>query len=334
MESGSTFEEKLKISFQEGWMSKKLYHLLLIFYQEYKNALHDLLPVHYDGWFDSLLTLVREHDRTPFFFQPYHQKIRSPFDYYAFGNQFFKLLIDEKKSTILGKAHIEEVISSLARGENVIFLSNHQTEADPLALSVLLDTPYPGLVEDMIFVAGERVITDPLAIPFSMGRNLLCIYSKRHIDYPPGKKMEKQQHNKKTMMLMSLILKEGGKCIYVAPSGGRDRRNSQGEIEVARFDSQTIEMFYLMAQKAKTPTHFYPMALLTYDLFPPPETIQNELGEVRYAKRGPIHLAVGSSIDMEHFPGYDVPDKQVRRRARASHIWQLVVDGYQSLQNL
>ena len=43
----------------------------------------------------------------------------------------------------------------------------------------------------MIFVAGERVITDPLAIPFSMGSNLLCIYSKRYIDHPPEKKIEK-----------------------------------------------------------------------------------------------------------------------------------------------
>ncbi len=50
----------------------------------------------------------------------------------------------------------------------------------------------------MIFVAGERVITDPLAVPASMGRNLLCIYSKRYIDHPPELKSEKQLHNKRT----------------------------------------------------------------------------------------------------------------------------------------
>jgi glycerol-3-phosphate O-acyltransferase len=30
-------------------------------------------------------------------------------------------------------------------------------------------------------VAGDRVTTDLLAMPFSMGRNLLCIFSKKHV---------------------------------------------------------------------------------------------------------------------------------------------------------
>ncbi len=100
----------------------------------------------------------------------------------------------------------------------------------------------------MIFVAGERVITDPLAVPFSMGRNLLCIFSKRYIDHPPEQKMKKQLHNKRTMELMSELLSEGGKAIYVAPSGGRDRPNADGVVEIAPFDPQSIEMFYLMAR--------------------------------------------------------------------------------------
>ena len=72
----------------------------------------------------------------------------------------------------------------------MIFLANHQIEADPQAISLLLDDLYPNFAENMIFVAGERVITDPFAIPFSMGRNLLCIYSKRYIDHPPEKKLK------------------------------------------------------------------------------------------------------------------------------------------------
>ena len=56
------------------------------------------------------------------------------------------------------------------------------------------------------------------------------------------------------MELMSRLLQEGGKVIYVAPSGGRDRRNAEGEIEVAPFDPQSVEMFYLMARKGKN-TH-------------------------------------------------------------------------------
>src|SRR5262249_36194951 len=159
-----------------------------------------------------------------------------PFDYYAFGNTFFRLLVDAKASRVKGDKNIHEIIAHLKNGHNVVLLSNHQIEADPQAISILLDDKYPGLAEGMIAVGGERVITDPLAVPFSMGRNLLCIYSKRYIDHPPEKKAEKQHHNKRTMEIMSLLLKEGGKLIYVAPSGGRDRRNKQGVVEVAPFD--------------------------------------------------------------------------------------------------
>ena len=51
----------------------------------------------------------------------------------------------------------------------------------------------------MIMVAGDRVTTDVVAVPFSKARNLLCIYSKRHIDNPPEEKSKKMRHNAKTM---------------------------------------------------------------------------------------------------------------------------------------
>jgi len=180
----------------------------------------------------------------------------------------------------------------------------------------------------MIFVAGERVTTDPLPVPFSMGRNLLCIYSKRYIDNPPEEKARKTSHNRKTMERMSELLSEGGQCIYVAPSGGRDRRNASGIVEVARFDPQSVEMFYLMAERAPRPTHFYPMALATYDFLPPPETVQRELGEARQARRVGLHLAVGAEIDMASFPGSGLADKHERREARALFIWQQVAADY------
>lgn len=255
-----------------------------------------------------------------------------PFDYYKFSLDFIRPLIDLSHSTVLGIDVLAKIDRELKKNENVILLANHQTETDPQAIAILLEKTHPHIGEKIIYVAGERVVTDPLAIPFSMGCDLLCIYSKRYIDHPPELKAQKQLHNKNTMELMSRLLKEGGKIIYVAPSGGRDRRGPQGDVEVAPFDPASIEMFYLMARKAKTPTHFYPFTLATYDLLPPPETVQKELGEARVAKRSPIHIAFSPEFDMEIFPGSEENEKTIRRKARADAIWNLVNSYYQRLK--
>lgn len=278
------------------------------------------------------LDLVQEQFLHPYLFQPYHKKVRHPIDYYQFSLDFISPLIDLPHSRIYGEKNIRTIQSQLKKGENVVLLANHQTEPDPQIIAILLKEKYPELAEQIIYVAGERVVTEPLAIPFSLGCDLLCIYSKRYIDHPPELKAKKQLHNKNTMELMSRLLQEGGKIIYVAPSGGRDRKNSEGKVEIAPFDPQSIEMFYLMARKAKTPTHFYPFALSTYDVMPPPETIQKELGEMRTAKRTPVFLAFPKEFDMEHYPGSDHADKTVRRQMRADALLKIVKRNYEHPQ--
>lgn len=275
------------------------------------------------------LELVQPYFKAPFPFELYHRKIRHPIDYYRFGMDFIRPLIDLPRSKIFGQEHLDTILAALKRGENCILLANHQTEGDPQAISILLEQKYPEIAEQLIYVAGERVLTDPLAIPFSMGCDLLCIYSKRYIDSPPELKAQKQMHNKHTMEKMSRLLKEGGKIIYVAPSGGRDRKNQEGQVEVARFDPASIEMFYLMAKKAKTPTHFIPFALATYDMLPPPETIQKELGEIRKAKKTPVFLSFASAFDMEIQSVHE--DKIQRREERAERIWSIVDAMYKHL---
>ncbi|MBY0528587.1 MAG: 1-acyl-sn-glycerol-3-phosphate acyltransferase [Rhabdochlamydiaceae bacterium] len=325
---------KIKPYVRDPSIPEKYQELFRQFYEGYANALssHGHHKEEHLDLFISLARMVREQCIEPFLFQPYHQKIRSPIDYYTFGLDFIRPLVEKEKSTVQGISHFKSLCSSLERGENAIFLANHQIEADPQAISILLEDIDPSFGEKLIFVAGERVITDPLAVPFSKGCDLLCIYSKRYIDYPPELKRDKQLHNKRTMELMSELLSEGGKAIYVAPSGGRDRPNAHGVVEIASFDPQSIEMFYLMAKRAGHPTHFYPLALRTYDLLPPPQTVQVELGEARIAKRGGIHLAFGERIDMEHFPGADVENKQERRQARASYICNLVKQAYDTFK--
>ncbi len=199
--------------------------------------------------------LLKDQLRSPYQFEPYHQKIRHPIDYYQFSLDFIRPLIEEKGSKVLGQGILDKIERQIEAGENVVFYANHQTETDPQAIAILLQKTHPKLAEEIIYVAGERVVTDPLAIPFSMGTNLLCIYSKRYIDYPLELKAQKMLHNKNTMELMSRLLQEGGKAIYVAPSGGRDRRDATGAVFPAPFDPNSVEMFYLMAKKAKEAIH-------------------------------------------------------------------------------
>jgi glycerol-3-phosphate O-acyltransferase len=282
---------------------------------------------HADRILGAFMWAIGEQLKRPFEFEPYHQMVTEPFDYYRFGVEFFRPLVDKRRSTLTGQDRIQQIAAQLAAGENVIFLANHQSEADPQMISILFEDQWPALGRDMIFVAGERVISDPMTAPFSMGRNLLCIYSKRHIDHPPDLKAAKVQHNRKTMERMAELLSAGGHAIYVAPSGGRDRPNASGVVDVAPFDPQSIEMFRLMAQRAERPTHFYPMALATYDIMPPPETVEVELGEPRRLRRCPVHLAVLEELNLDGFTG---PDRESRRSAQALAAWLAVSNAYRA----
>ncbi|NDD57657.1 MAG: glycerol-3-phosphate acyltransferase [Chlamydiae bacterium] len=325
-----SFKKKIQEHLIDQSLPEKYLRLLVDFYSCYKSTLedHGIDIQAYEPLFDLYLDLLIQQMKEPYSFSPYHQQILTPFDYYQFGLDFVRPLVDMRISSLQGQETLKLIEGQIAQGHNAILLANHQVEADPQALSLLLESEFPSLAKEMIFVAGERVLTDPLAAPFSMGRNLLCIYSKRYIDHPPELKTKKQLHNKKTMELMSELLAEGGKCIYVAPSGGRDRPGPDGAVEVAPFDPQSIEMFYLMAQRSKVPTHFYPLSLATYDLLPPPQTVQVELGELRKTQRGGIHAHFGEEIHMEDFPGSELSDKHARRQSRADFICSLVRKAY------
>lgn len=322
--------EELKSAEASGLMSAKTARHFQELYDSYVKSLEgthhkaeDYVPL-----FAMLLELVKKQIADPYPFEPYHPKIVEPFDYFHYGLNFARPLVDERKSRILRTHNLDKIDAEIKAGENVVFFANHQTELDPQLMSIVLEKDYPLISDEIIFVAGDRVLTDPLAVPFSLGRNLLCIYSKRHIDNPPEKKAEKQQHNKRTMNRMKSLLAEGGKCIYVALSGGRDRPSPEGEIEIAKFDPSSLEMFRLMAKEAGKATHFYPLALMTYDILPPPDTISKELGETRTLSREGACFAFGDEIDFNHFPGSDIADKHERRQALADHVWNMVHEDY------
>ena len=227
-----------------------------------------------------------------------HDAIRTPFDYYQFGIDFFQPAIDVAGSVVRGEGNLRRAMEQQERGENVVFLANHQSEADPQVMSTMMaKAGCSSAAEKLFYVAGHKVTTDPLAIPFSMGRNLICIHSKKHIEADEETKPGKQRQNLQSMGNMLSRMKEGGFALWVAPSGGRDRRDlSTKTIPVAPFDSKTIDMFRLMARKSKVPTHFYPLAMVSYELCPPPDEIVAGVGEIRNVRFTKVGIDCGEEI--------------------------------------
>lgn len=315
------FLKKIQKAASEHKLPHEFVATLSDFYETYVSALkanggsvEACMPV-----LSTFLDSALEQIQRPYPFLPYHKAIREPVDYYQLGLDFLRPIVRFEASQVIGLDNVDTMALQLAAGENVILFANHQTEPDPQAISLLLEKTHPNIAEQMIFIAGHRVTTDPLAVPLSKGNNLLCVYSKRYLEHPPEKKREKVFHNQRTMKKMRELLAEGGKIIYVAPSGGRDRPNAQGKIELAPFDPQSIEMFWFAAKSAKIPTHFYPLALSTFLLLPPPSHIRTELGEKRTARCAPIHLAFGSEIDMapvKHPENHEQKKEWQAQRAR------------------
>lgn len=220
-------------------------------------------------------------------------------DFYRMGCDFFKPAMALSQSAILGQPNLEKAFQQMSEGENVVFLANHQSEADPQVLSVLLETiGYDDDAAKIVYVAGHKVTTDTLAIPFSMGRNLICIHSKKHINVDPETQPIKQKQNLQAMSGMLNLMREGGMGLWVAPSGGRDRRDLEtGQVPIAKFDQKTIDMFRLMSNKSKVKTHFYPLAMVSYDLCPPPDSLDAGTGEARNVRYGPVGIACGDELE-------------------------------------
>lgn len=223
-------------------------------------------------------------------------------DYYKFGIDFFKPCMDVEKSLVLGQDNLEKAKQQLAAGENVVFFANHQSEADPQVVSVTFEKAgFGDMAEDMVYVAGHKVTTDPLAVPFSMGRNLICIHSKKHLDADPETKGIKMKQNLQAMGgMLKMLASETGVAIWVAPSGGRDRRDVETEeVPIAKFDKKTVDMFRLLGNKSKKPTHFYAMGMVTYDLCPPPDVVEAGVGEQRNVRFVPVGVSISEELIVE-----------------------------------
>ncbi|TYI15363.1 hypothetical protein ES332_A08G180900v1 [Gossypium tomentosum] len=255
-------------------------------YQNYRNAVFQSGDAAAVGVVLSNMTVAFDHwlldVEDPFVFEPYHKALREPFDYYMFGQNYIRPLIDFRNSYVGNLSLFYEIEEKLKQGHNVVLISNHQTEADPIIISLLLEKTNPHIAENMIFVAGDRVITDPLCKPFSMGRNLLCVYSKKHMYDIPELAEMKRKANTRSLKEMALLLRGGSKIVWIAASGGRDRPDPfTEEWYPALFDSSSVDNMRRLIEHSGTPGHVYPLALLCYDIMPPPRQVEKEIGEKR-----------------------------------------------------
>ncbi|SCC90624.1 Glycerol-3-phosphate acyltransferase, chloroplastic [Chlamydiales bacterium SCGC AG-110-P3] len=326
--------EEIKNAIDSGILSPTLGASMQKFYQNYSHSAlgaHGSEHTNHVTRFRQYLQHVMKQVEEPFGFGHYHEMLRTPCDYHAFGMEFFRSLVNAEKSRVEGIDNIKRIEKQLSNGENVFLLSNHQTECDPQLMSLLLEDKAPKLAQRIIFVAGHRVTHDPMAVPFSLGVNLFCIFSKKHIEHPPEKRAEKLLHNQRTMKRMRNMLTAGGACIYIAPSGGRDRPGSSGRFPPAPFNAPSLEMTILQGKQVPTPTHYYPLALWTYPILPPPDAVHRELGEKRITGYSPIYMTFGDELTIDNYPGNDNTDKRIRRQARAEHVHSILCTDYDKM---
>lgn len=266
------------------------------------------------------LSLVKKEIENPTQFGNFRKREEEPLDLYNLAIKLLNPFIDKEESNVLGKENIETIISLLQAGENVLLLANHQAEADPAILGVVLDDLFPGLIKNMVAVAGARVTTDPLAVPFTRGQNVICVYSKKYFEMHQEKMKQMQQHNSASMLSLRHLLNEGGKLVYVAPSGGRDRKDKLGNLSPAPFDPESIELMRVVGHKSKNKTHYFPLALYTYPILPPPEAIKKAIGEERNICHCPVHLYFGKEIIMTPPNMEQKKEKSLFRQRQAEAI--------------
>ena len=78
-----------------------------------------------------------------------------------------------------------------------------------------------------------------------------------------------------------LCYPQGGKLLWIAPSGGRDRPNAEGTWMPAAFDPSSVDLMRTLLAQAKRPGHMFPLAMHSGEMMPPPPELQIGLGERR-----------------------------------------------------
>jgi len=337
-DDGLTVKERIKKYVEDGDLTEADQHILVSWLDNFIEALEKAPVVEAKkfcvaDYFSTLAELIRKERKRPHYFEGTdvtgthfekynsHHEYSKFFDYQKFGIDVTRPLIDWEKSVVRGAENLQKIKAQLDAGDNVVFCSNHQSESDTHCYFTLMEDQmgpeFGEIARNTVFIAGERVLRDPIVVPFSRGCSLLTVYSKKHIDSEPELKAAKMGHNGKTMKQLGAFFAKGGTCMWFAPSGGRDRRDADtGKVEPAPYDPNAIEMIRQVATQAGAleKTHFYPMSLATHCIFPPPTSVGGAYGEERVVNFVPLGLAVGEEIG-------DIPiDESLEGAAKKAEI--------------
>ncbi|CAK7356061.1 unnamed protein product [Dovyalis caffra] len=275
-------------------------------YQNYKTAVlqsgipnaHEIVLENMAVVLDRIFLDVQD----PFVFSPYHKALRKPFDYYDFGQKYIRPLIDFRNSYVGNVSIFNGIEEKLRQGHNIVLVSNHQTEADPAVIALLLETSIPHTAENL------------------------------HMNDVPEHAEEKRKANIRSLKEMALLLRGGSQVVWIAPSGGRDRPDPlSGEWYPANFDASSVDNIRRLAEHSGAPGHVYPLALLCHDIMPPPPEVEKEIGERRVISFHGAGLSVAPEISFSEITAaYENPEEA--KEAYSEALYKSVTEQYNVLK--
>lgn len=114
----------------------------------------------------------------------------------------------------------------------------------------------------------------------------------------------KKRANTRSLKEMAMLLRGGSKLIWIAPSGGRDRPDPvTKEWSPAPFDASATDNMRRLVEHAGVPGHIYPLAILCYDIMPPPAQVEKNIGEKRVVSFHGAGISVAPKIDFREVAG-------------------------------
>ena len=82
---------------------------------------------------------------------------------------------------------------------------------------------------------------------------------------------------------------------------------------------------------AKDKTHFYPMAMATHNIFPPPQTVGGEFGEERRVQWTHLGIAIGDELVAGDPTGLSKPEIKKLRIANTQAAFDAMMEGYKAI---